>query len=150
VQNNQLWEVIAEALRRGRNAMAIWQDLVDAHGFTGRYASARRFVVKPRGLQPVYAKALIDTNNLEAVFAAFEMAKLFGQLNGLERSEVEALPGAIRKLIVRTLEWTIQFPVFGNQILPPQPYDQFCKLLATITESRAVRPMSARCAHVQL
>src|SRR5438552_357126 len=55
-------------------------------------------------LQPVYAKALIDTNNLEAVFAAFEMAKLFGQLNGLERSEIEALPGAIRKLIVRTLE----------------------------------------------
>jgi hypothetical protein len=24
--------------------MAIWQDLVDAHGFSGRYASVRRFV----------------------------------------------------------------------------------------------------------
>ncbi len=28
-------ELIAEALGRGRNAMAIWQDLVDDHGFTG-------------------------------------------------------------------------------------------------------------------
>jgi hypothetical protein len=35
-------ELITEALRRGRNAMAIWQDLVDDHGFTARYASVRR------------------------------------------------------------------------------------------------------------
>jgi hypothetical protein len=34
--------VIAEALGRGRNAMAIWQDLVDDHGFAARYASVRR------------------------------------------------------------------------------------------------------------
>jgi hypothetical protein len=27
-------EVIGEAVARGRNAMAIWQDLVDDHGFT--------------------------------------------------------------------------------------------------------------------
>jgi transposase len=32
--------------------MAIWQDLVDDHGFPGRYASVRRFVVKLRG-QPL-------------------------------------------------------------------------------------------------
>ena len=38
-------ELIAEALSRGRNAMAIWQDLVDDHGFAARYASVRRFVV---------------------------------------------------------------------------------------------------------
>src|SRR5688572_9416582 len=38
-------ELILEALRRGRNAMAIWQDLVDDHGFTARYASVRRFVL---------------------------------------------------------------------------------------------------------
>ena len=38
-------ELIVEALRRGRNAMAIWQDLVDDHGFTARYASVRRFAL---------------------------------------------------------------------------------------------------------
>ena len=31
-------ELIAEALGRGRNAMAIWQDFVDDHGFTGMRA----------------------------------------------------------------------------------------------------------------
>ncbi len=42
-------ELIADALARGRNAMAIWQDLVDGHGFPARYASVRRFVVALRG-----------------------------------------------------------------------------------------------------
>ena len=34
-------ELIVEALGRGRNAMAIWQDLVDDHGFSARYHRAR-------------------------------------------------------------------------------------------------------------
>ncbi len=42
-------ELIVEALGRGRNAMAIWQDLVDGHGFPARYASVRRFVAALRG-----------------------------------------------------------------------------------------------------
>jgi transposase len=42
-------ELIELALSRGRNAMAIWQDLVDDHGFAARYASVRRFVVTLRG-----------------------------------------------------------------------------------------------------
>jgi transposase len=42
-------ELIELALGRGRNAMAIWQDLVDQHGFPARYASVRRFVGKARG-----------------------------------------------------------------------------------------------------
>ena len=42
-------ELIELALGRGRNAMAIWQDLVDDHGFTARYASVRRFVVRTVG-----------------------------------------------------------------------------------------------------
>jgi hypothetical protein len=37
-----------EALGLGRNSVAIWQDLVDDHGFTARYASVRRFVLKLR------------------------------------------------------------------------------------------------------
>ena len=45
-------EIIAEALTRGRNAVAIWQNLVDDHGFPARYASVRRFVVALRGKAP--------------------------------------------------------------------------------------------------
>jgi transposase len=54
-------ELIVEALARGRNAMAIWQDLVDDHGFTGRYASVRRFVVKLRGTSSPEARVVITT-----------------------------------------------------------------------------------------
>ena len=43
------WELIVAALARGRNAMGIWQDLVDGHGFGGRYNSVKRFVAKLRG-----------------------------------------------------------------------------------------------------
>ena len=37
-------DAIEVGLSRGRNAKAIWQDLVDAFGFAGAYQSVRRFV----------------------------------------------------------------------------------------------------------
>lgn len=54
-------EVITEALARGRNAMAIWQDLVDDHGFTARYASVRRFVRSLRDRPTAEARVVITT-----------------------------------------------------------------------------------------
>ena len=41
--------------------MAIWQDLVDDHGFAARYASVRRFVVTLRGAAPAEARVVITT-----------------------------------------------------------------------------------------
>jgi transposase len=54
-------ELIADALRLGRNAMAIWQDLVEDHGFTARYASVRRFVLTLRGASSPEARVVITT-----------------------------------------------------------------------------------------
>jgi transposase len=54
-------EVIELALSRGRNAVAIWQDLVDSHGFSGRYPSVKRFVHKLRGSPTREARAVIVT-----------------------------------------------------------------------------------------
>ena len=42
-------EIIEDGLGRGRNAKAIWQDLVTEHGFGARYASVQRFARKVRG-----------------------------------------------------------------------------------------------------
>ena len=39
-------------LKLGRNGMAIYQDLVDQHGFGGAYNSVKRFVAKLRHKQP--------------------------------------------------------------------------------------------------
>jgi len=54
-------ELIVAALERGRNAMAIWQDLVDDHGFTARYASVRRFVATLRDATAPEARVVIAT-----------------------------------------------------------------------------------------
>ena len=54
-------ELIVEAVGRGHNAMAIWQELVDAHGFAAGYASVRRFVAKLRQQPAVGARAVITT-----------------------------------------------------------------------------------------
>ena len=54
-------ELIEEAVRRGRNAVAIYQDLVDDHGFQARYSSVKRFVQGLRGSAPVEARVVITT-----------------------------------------------------------------------------------------
>ena len=43
------FDFIELSLSKGRNAKAIYQDLVDSHGFTARYASVKRFVGRLRG-----------------------------------------------------------------------------------------------------
>jgi hypothetical protein len=55
-------EFIQESLQRGRNATAIWQDLVTEHGFRHSYQSVKRFVNKlyPPELQQ-QARAVIVT-----------------------------------------------------------------------------------------
>jgi transposase len=54
-------EVIELGLSKGRNAMAIFQDLVDIHGFRGGYQSVKRFVRKLRGIQSPQARVVIET-----------------------------------------------------------------------------------------
>lgn len=54
-------DVIEAALRVGRNAKAIWQDLVTQHGFAGGYASVKRFARKQRGVQTPEERAVIET-----------------------------------------------------------------------------------------
>jgi transposase len=54
-------ELIADALGRRRNAVAIWQDLVEDHGFPARYASVRRFVLQLRGAPATEARVVITT-----------------------------------------------------------------------------------------
>jgi len=54
-------DAIEVGLGKGRNAMGIWQDLVDFCGFTGRYQSVRRFVRKLQGTNAPEACAIIET-----------------------------------------------------------------------------------------
>ncbi len=54
-------ERIEQGLGRGRNAMAIWQDLVSDHGFPGGYETVKRFVHKLRGSERPDAVGIILT-----------------------------------------------------------------------------------------
>jgi transposase len=54
-------DLIEEALRRGRNAMGIWQNLVDDQGFSAKYSSVKRFVEHLRGETPKEARVVITT-----------------------------------------------------------------------------------------
>jgi transposase len=54
-------ELIERAVAQGRNAMAIWRDLVDDHDFPARYASVRRFVATLRGQRAPEAHPIIVT-----------------------------------------------------------------------------------------
>ena len=54
-------ELIGLELERGRNAMGIWQDLVDGHGFSGGYQSVKRFVRTLRGASSPETRAIIQT-----------------------------------------------------------------------------------------
>jgi transposase len=54
-------ELIGLGLELGRNAMGIWQDLVDKHGFTSSYQSVQRFVLRLRGSVSPEARVVIET-----------------------------------------------------------------------------------------
>jgi hypothetical protein len=54
-------ELITATLAKGRDAKAIWQDLVDDHGFTHKYASVKRFVARLRETPTVEARPVITT-----------------------------------------------------------------------------------------
>jgi len=53
-------EFIEDSRAKGRNAVAIYQDLVTYHGFTAKYASVRRFVRKLGAREP-RPRAVIQT-----------------------------------------------------------------------------------------
>lgn len=55
------FDFIELSLSKGRNAKAIYQDLVDDHGFTGHYQSVKRFVRRLRGQPARQAVPVIVT-----------------------------------------------------------------------------------------
>jgi transposase len=59
-------ELIEQGLSRGRNAKAIWQDLVSYHGFPGGYQTVKRFVRKFRGSAPEAVGIILTPMGQEA------------------------------------------------------------------------------------
>lgn len=123
-------EIAARVLRRGE---AGW-----ATEFFEASLDARR------KLQSAYVKSTIDLDNIENLFATYEMANLIGRLSSLGESEAEKLPRNLRYLIMRTLEQSILYPINGEDaIVPsPYPYDAFVELLNLLQNDKESAPVA--------
>jgi NAD-dependent SIR2 family protein deacetylase len=130
------------SVEAGAPVMADFLDRADGL----RRATNNRLSVKEResfdlvfkgiaALRAVHSKAALDVDNLESVFGAFEMARLSGRLVPLTDAEVAGLNPAMRRLIVTTLEKSIQLPVSSRQVRPPRPYSEFSMLVGKISDS---------------
>lgn len=98
-------ELIEAGLARGRNAMAIWQELVDQSAFTGAYVSVKRYVRKLRGAESKEPCAVILTAPGEEaqvdygdgpmvrdpLSAKYRRARLFVMTLGYSRKSVRLL-----------------------------------------------------------
>ncbi len=85
-------------------------------------------------LDAAHAKAVLDVDNIESVYGAFEMARLCGRLGNWGPEEIARLGPAVRRLIVKTLEKAIGYPVVNSAISPPRPYEQFGQLLSRLND----------------
>jgi hypothetical protein len=80
-------------------------------------------------LQTVHSKATFDIQNVESIFAAFEMARLFGRLGEVPETTVRGLPSYVAKVIVQTVEALVMFRWKGYRVEPPGSYSDFVRLL---------------------
>ena len=104
-------------------------------GQAGEEATAFQTVFKGiSSLQDVHSKSELDINNVESIFTAFEMAKILNRFPRREAAEIDGMIQALKKVIAKTLETTLRFPVQSGRIHSPAPYDKFVKLLRQLEQ----------------
>lgn len=99
-------------------------------GELGEYAEDFQRVFDARSkLQIVHSKAELDIDNIESIFATFEMGRLINRLPDIEATGINTLLMSIRRLILKTLEQTISYPLRDKQMWPTDSYDRFAVLV---------------------
>ncbi|MBZ5574743.1 MAG: SIR2 family protein [Acidobacteriia bacterium] len=96
-------------------------------------------------LNAVYAKSQLELRNIESVFAAFEMAALFGTLGTLPAGRICQLVPKLKKVILETIELKQFFrpvpahpqiaPSLLDDLAPSEEYDRFASLVKNLTSS---------------
>jgi len=85
-------------------------------------------------LKPIFYGAKIDLDNIENLFAAFEMGKLINEIPGLPSEKIETLTNSIKRFIYITLEKSVLFKVQDERIYPSDNYTSFVNLIDEINE----------------
>jgi transposase len=166
-------ETIEVGLSQGRNAMAIWQGLVDTGAFSGSYQSVKRFVRKLRGKQSPEACAVIETAPGEesqvdygsgpmvrdALSGKYRRTRLFVLTLGYSRKSVRLLVfhsssqtwAELHEQAFRRLGGCTRVVVFDNLregVLTPDIYDSTLNpLYRDVLKHYNVVPLPCRVAH---
>ena len=90
-------------------------------------------------LQRVHSKSQLDIQNVESVFASFEMARTLGRFVDYPVEEIPSLVESMRTVIVRTIEKTLVFPVRSTAVMPPSPYEAFSHRIQVLRENARPR-----------
>src|SRR6516164_926836 len=100
-------ELIEEQLSRGRNAKAIWQDLVTDHGYPGDYQTVKRFVRKLGGSKLSQAAGIILTEPGEEAQVDYGSGPLVRdpQTGKYRRTRLFVLTLGYSRKSVRLLAW---------------------------------------------
>jgi hypothetical protein len=103
---------------------------------SGDVAKAFELVFKGiSDLQSVHSKANLNIDNIESVFAAFEMAKTLHGFGGYTSDRIDELLRAMRHLIVETIQRTLKLPVQNDRFpSPPEPYGNFAAIIKYLME----------------
>jgi len=84
-------------------------------------------------LQIAHSKSSLDLDNIESVFAVFEMAKLINKFPEMSTDEIESLIISIKRLILRTLDLTVNYNMINGQVVRNTIYDAFAKLIEDLS-----------------
>jgi len=105
------------------------RDLLRRNRVSDARESFERVFRSISALQRVHSKSQLDMNNIESVFAAFEMAQIIGSLPEHSPADIDALVPAMRVMIARTIEEQLRFHRSQDRREAPQPYWHFADLL---------------------
>ena len=93
-------------------------------------------------LQAVHAKSYLDLDNLEVIFGAIEMARLLQRFGHRDAKAIEKLRNSLIKLIYKSLELSIPFPITNSgsrpgdrRIMPPEVYQNFMNMIDKVMKS---------------
>lgn len=89
-------------------------------------------------LHGIYAKAYLDIDNIETLFGAIEMAQIINKFGQREPDSIAKLRDSIIALIVHTLELSIPFPILGEYVYAPPPYDEFVRVVDDLNDKHGL------------
>jgi len=120
--------LMAEFLDTARDISVSKDHRIDSES----HAAFERVFKAIQELRISHYKSYINLDDIEAVFGAFEMARLINRMGSYSPDEIKELISSIKKLIVKTLEVTMKYGVSKGHIAPIHTYSFFTKLLETL------------------